>query len=139
MDEQSEMDEKLYEGRSSCAIAESRKASPLSPLVPYGRQRALSLSLSLNLLPGNSCQTFDVAAGGAAQTGRQRIGRQARRAGAPNLVSSAPSASPSHGTHLALLDPPFPMAVHYKRLLRPCDHSWEPCVDAPELRVTMIT
>jgi hypothetical protein len=120
VDEQSEMDEKLYEGRSSCAIAESRKASPCPRSCPTeDRELSLSLSLSLNLLPGNSCQTFDVAAGGAAQTGRQRIGRQARRAGAPNLVSSATSASPSHGTHLALLDPPFPVAVHYNACYAP--------------------
>ena len=94
MDERGEMDDKLYEGRSSCAIAESRKA-PARAL--RKTESALSLSLSLNLLPRNSCQTFDVAAGGAAQTGRQgkQIGK-ARRAGAsqPRLVGALRIAEP---------------------------------------------
>lgn len=87
--------------------------SPLPPHLPYGRQRARSLSLSLStFFRGTPVKASTLQWAGQHRQGKGRS-RQARRAGAPSLVSSAPSPSPSHGTHLALLDPSFPMAVQY--------------------------
>ena len=109
MDEYREMDDKLYEGRSSCAIAKS-----LAPALALRKtESALSLSLSLStFFRGTPVKASTLQWAGQHRQGKGRS-RQARRAGAPSLVSSAPSPSPSHGTHLALLDPSFPMAVQY--------------------------
>ena len=111
------------------------------PLVPYGRQRALSLSLS-------QPSSEELLSNLRRRSGRGSTDRQAGQANRQGKASrSFPTSSrrrPPHRRAMVRISHswilPSPMAVHCNACYAPCDRSWEePCVDAAELRVAMIT